>query len=78
MPHVVTVEDAMAILASMPKKAVLVIGNECVAGLSLQEGRVREGYYNKSFKPLEGGRDQAVRFTTVTELSTGEVTEVPL
>ncbi|AXQ69919.1 hypothetical protein HOU03_gp349 [Caulobacter phage CcrSC] len=68
----------MAILATMPKKAVLVIGGECVAGLTLQRGRVRDGYYNQHFKPHEDGRIQAVRFTTVTELSTGEVTEVPL
>lgn len=73
MPRRITVEQAIAILQDMPKKAVLVIAGEAISGIQTQEGRLREGYFNDTFKVVPDGRDTAVVFTTVDELSTGDV-----
>lgn len=66
-----TVEQALALLADMPKKAVLVIDGKGVTGLALESGRLREGYFTHSFTPHPEGRVDAVRFTRPDELSDG-------
>ena len=70
-----TVEEVIALLSKIDRKAVVIINGLSVDGIDGPvNGRLRKGYYAQlAFKPVENGRDAAVFFTRDTEGSDGVI-----
>lgn len=66
------VKDLIEKLENMPKDAFVVIDNQVVQDIELENGRDKEGYMVNSWKQLDHGNRQAIRFTVLHELSTGD------
>lgn len=70
------VKDLILKLEGMPRDAYIVIDNQVVANVELEEGRHKEGYMGDYWLPIANGTRDAVRFTRMTELSDGSLTDV--
>ena len=69
------VAELIEVLKRLPKDAaVFLTDGQAVTGAELVEGRVSEGYFGQQFRRHPSGKVEAVMFTHLTELSTGEVT----
>lgn len=57
----------------VPDDAVIAVLGEVVTGCELRKGRIRNGHMSTNFHIAEKGKERAIMFTRVTELSTGEI-----
>jgi hypothetical protein len=70
----VKVAELIEALKRLPKDApVFLSGGQAVTGAELVDGRVSDGYFGQQFRRHPTGKVEAVMFTHLTELSTGEV-----
>lgn len=66
-------EIAELILKTVPHGAVLIINGVLVEDFEVINGRIKIGYMEKTFTPVEKGRERAVQFVHPEEGSDGEI-----
>lgn len=72
------VRELILKLQDMPQDAYVVIDNRIVDNIELESGRHKEGWLADGWLPFATGKKDAVRFTYVTELSDGSLTDFKL
>lgn len=70
------VKDLLLRLQEMPKDAYIVIDNRIVNAVELEDGRFKEGYMVDGWLPFQNGNKEAVRFSYLSELSDGSLTDI--
>ncbi len=70
------VAKLIELLRGVPQDAHVTVMGEIVHGLEVVRGTVEVGYYNPQFR-IGKGRESAIRFLRNSELSTGEVEQLP-
>jgi len=70
--------ELMAALENVPKDAEIVVGDKIVNAIEFENGRMKKGYLHDEWLPLEHGKQEAVRFTILRELSDGSIAALKL
>lgn len=69
------VKQLIELLQDTPQDAFVVIDDQIIHSIEVENGRDKVGYMIDPWLPLEHGNRKAVRFTYMTELSDGSMTE---